>query len=264
MVTKGDIDRRFAAARAAWPGIDVAREDFAAWFSQRAGNAAEGINSDELYLACACAHNAPGAIRTLEAHYFGSVAKAVARFGPAALADDIKQEVLQRLFVGTPDTLPKIGTFTGKGSLSAWLRAIAVRIALNLARTKKNQPHTTLGDDDFISIDDPELTYIKSAYREAFKEAFADATRALPAELQNFLRFYYLDGLDLAQIGTIYKLSVPTVSRRLARARAEVLEATRARLKERLRVDSAELDSIMQLIQSRPSLHGLGDESVPG
>ena len=91
-------------------------------------------------------------------------------------------------------------------------------------------------------------------YRLEFKKAFGDALGALEPELQTYLRLYYLDGLGLTELGALFDVSAPTVSRRLSKAREEILEATRSRLKQNLSVSADELESIMRLIQSKLSV----------
>ena len=50
---------------------------------------------------------------------------------------------------------------------------------------------------------------------------------------------------------------MPTASRRLAAARAEVLKVTRDALASRLKLTPAELDSVLRLIESRLSVEAL-------
>jgi RNA polymerase sigma-70 factor (ECF subfamily) len=104
---------------------------------------------------------------------------------------------------------------------------------------------------DLPSGDDWELDFLKQHYREAFKLAFADAVAGLTSEERNILRFHAVEGLSIDQIGTVYAMHRSSVARRLQGARRALLEATRAGLVERIRVERTELDSIMGLIQSR-------------
>src|SRR5439155_18454762 len=105
--------------------------------------------------ACACARGDAVALAEFDARFFGGVSSAISRFG--VQVDDIKQELRERLFVGVAGARPKIAEYTGHGGLERWVRAVAVRVALNATRAKKNQAHATLGDDDFLSGGDLEL-----------------------------------------------------------------------------------------------------------
>lgn len=245
-------DAAFAHARAAWPGIDVTRAAFDAWLDARGVKPGAEVHADELYLVCACAGGDSAAIAAFEQAYFRHLAPAVARFQLSV--DDLLQELRVRLFVGTSQTGPKIAEYSGRGGLERWVRAAAVRLALNTTRTRKNQPHATLSDDDFLSGGDVALQHMKEAYRAEFKRALSETLGTLDSELQMYLRMYYLDGLTLAELAGLFGVSEPTASRRVAKAREQVLEGTRAHLGARLGLGAEELDSIMRLIQSRLSV----------
>jgi len=247
-----DLTALYERGKAAWPAVTLSPEAFAAWVKEH-GEPPEAYAADA-WLACACLERVPAALAACEAHTFPEVAAAVARFAPRLQVDEIQQELRQRVFLGVAGGAPKLREYSGRGALGRWLRAVAVRIALNLLRGAPEQPHVTLGDDDFLSGDSPELAHMKSLYRGEFKKAFAEALATLDPELQNHLRLYYLDGLGVVELANVFHSSAPTVSRRLQKARAEVLEATRKILKQRLGVDGEELESIMRLIQSRLSL----------
>jgi len=242
-----DLDAAWSSARAAWPGVEVPRDAFAAWLKGR-----DAERAAELYLACACTRGDAAAMKAFEAKYFGDVAAAVARLGAV---DDVKQELRRRLFVGVDGGKPKLAEYKGRGGLDRWVRAVATRVALNLKRGEHDSRKAALEDDDLLGAplgsEDPELAHMKSLYRGEFKKAFSDAMASLEADGQNWLRLYYLDGLGLAELSGLFRVSVPTASRRLAKAREDALEATRKLLRERLSVSKTELESIMRLIQSR-------------
>lgn len=244
-----DLGALYTAARDTWPGVDVPRDVFEQWMKGR-----EAERAAELYLACACTRGDEKAMAEFEARYFGAVTSAVSRFGSSAV-DDVKQELRQRLFLGVKGSKPKLAEYKGKGGLERWLRAVATRVALNLTRSEHDSKKAALEDDDLLGAplgaEDPELAHMKGLYRGEFKKAFADAMASMEADGQNWLRLYYLDGLGLAELAGLFRVSVPTASRRLSKAREDVLEATRKLLRERLLVSREDLESIMRLIQSR-------------
>lgn len=255
-------DSFFTTARAAWPGIEVSRDAFEAWAGPRMAGATEGDEQDlerakELYLCCACAAGDDRAIAAFDRVYFRDIGPAVGRLGPSTLPDDVKAELRARLFVGGgegSEARARIADFSGRGGLGRWVRAIAVRTALNLVRAKKDKPHDTLEDEllgNPMASDDPELAHMKELYREEWREAFGAALASMEPESQNFLRLHHVDGLSLGEIGALYHVSVPTASRRVAKARDELMARTRGELKKRLKVDGDELESILRLIQSR-------------
>ncbi len=209
---------------------------------------------DELYLTCACAQGHSAAIAAFQAHYFPSADAAARRFGVAP--EDIRQDLNEHLFVAPGGARPRIAEYSGRGDLGRWVRAVAVRRALNLTRSRKDQPHPTLEDDTFLSGEDPETLHLKARYGASFKVAFGEALAALDPELQSYLRLYYLDDLTLAELAQLFGVSAPTASRRLATARQVVLDGTKAALRAHLKIDEVELSSIMRLIKSKLSLPG--------
>ena len=130
------------------------------------------------------------------------------------------------------------------------------------ARLSSQARHGVALDDDAVlelpsGADDPELAVIKQRYKVEFKQAFSAAMASLEPDARAALRLYYLDGLALADLGRLYGWSVPTASRRLASARAALLDETRAHLGERLGMSPAEVDSVLRLLESRLSAEHL-------
>ncbi|MFY0527076.1 sigma-70 family RNA polymerase sigma factor [Archangium gephyra] len=110
---------------------------------------------------------------------------------------------------------------------------------------------------------------MRQRHRADFQTALAEALAALPSRERTVLRLHFVEGLSLERIGTAYRTHKSTVSRWLARAREEVLEGTRSRLAERLRLSSGELHSLLrdvpgQLDQSLSALlAGTGETEGP-
>jgi RNA polymerase sigma-70 factor (ECF subfamily) len=74
---------------------------------------------------------------------------------------------------------------------------------------------------------------------------------ALPARDRNVLRLVYGEGLSVEQVAVLYQVHRVSVSRWLGATRRELLEQTRARLRERLRLDDAEMASLTRLCLSQ-------------
>jgi RNA polymerase sigma-70 factor (ECF subfamily) len=65
------------------------------------------------------------------------------------------------------------------------------------------------------------------------------------------LRLHLLDHLSIDQIAAIYHVHRSTAARQIDSARTAVVESVRALLAARLEMETAELDSVLQLIASR-------------
>jgi len=149
---------------------------------------------------------------------------------------------------------PKIGDYSGRGDLGGWVRVVAMRVALNLARGKTREVELEESDrlaDGAAGSDDAELGLLKKLYQAEFREAFQQALTGLPVRDRNMLRQHYIDGLTLEQIGAVYQVHRVTMVRRMTETRKELATETRRRLKAKLRVSRGELDSIMRLLQSQ-------------
>jgi RNA polymerase sigma-70 factor (ECF subfamily) len=264
-----DLDRRLwslvAEGRAAWPDLQLAARDLVEFVARQltpdlAEAALDGLRPSDLYLACACSRGLPGALSAFDRDYMREVEIALARMrvGPPRL-NDVKQLVRQRLFVGggtsgAPTSAGKISEYGGRGDLRRWVRSVAVRTCLNEMRKGKRE---VLVDDDQLiaqhatSGDDPEIEYMKRTYSEQFRQAFADALQQLGAREQTLLRYHHVDGLNIDEIGAIYRVHRVTAFRWIEKAKDQLVKATLELLRTRLKLPSKELDSVLRMIRSQ-------------
>lgn len=254
-----DLDRRLwtlvGEGRAAWPELPLAGKDLVEFIGRQvtpelAEAALDGLRPADLYLACACARGLTSALATFERDYTREVDIALARMRiDGARLADVKQLVRQRLFVAG-----KIAEYGGRGDLRRWVRSVAVRTCLNDLRKGKRE---ILVDDDqliaqhAIAADDPEVEYMKRTYAAEFKAAFADALAQLGAREQTLLRYHHVDGLNIDEIGAIYRVHRVTAFRWLEKAKEQLVKATLERLRARLQLPPAELDSVLRMIRSQ-------------
>lgn len=258
------LDARLAdiltEARRVWRGVVIDDEIFWAFLARRMPpdrdllEVLDELKNEDLYLACACLEGDERAARAFEKAYFPVLDRALSGLcGRTGQADDVKQSVYQKVFVGEEGREPAIHKYDGLGDLRAWVRVTAVRMALNLKRDGKRE--RPLSPDILVTLPKsgpgPEEDYLKRVYSDAFKRAFGRALAALDHKQRNLLRYYYIDGLTVEQIGSIYRVHKATISRRLAEIRELLLTETRNSLIRELDVDRTEFDSIMRLIQSR-------------
>lgn len=211
--------------------------------------AIDALAAPDLLLALACSRGDAAALSIFEARYLANVGAYVARLSLSpSVVDELTQVLRERLLVGAP---PRIAAYGGAGPLEGWLRAAALRTALNLKRSTRREVHS---DDDDRAIaaagSDPELAYLKQRYRVAFEQAFDAAMRSLEASSRTLLRLHYIDRLTLPQVAELSKTSRATVARRLAEARDALLTATRRELGERTGASPTEIESLLALVRS--------------
>ena len=262
-----DLDRRLwaivAEGRAAWPDLALDAQAVVEFIARQAtaelaDAALDGLRPADLYLACACVHQLPGAIAAFERDYMREVDVALQRMriGPPRL-HDVKQLVRQRLFVGGGQgqgQVGKIAEYAGRGDLRRWVRSVAVRTCLNELR--KGRREILVDDEQLIAHhaiagDDPELEYMKRTYAHEFRAAFTEALGQLGAREQTLLRYHHVDGLNIDEIGAIYRIHRVTAFRWIEKAKELLARSTLEILRGRLQLPASELDSVLRMIRSQ-------------
>jgi len=249
------ISEILAKGAAAWPGVKLTAAQLAEHVARVAPDGTEDLHVEDLYLACACANKDDRAIRAFESKYLHEVPSYVGQIDRSpSFIDEVGQQLREKLFVTTGEGgRPKICEYTGRGPLGAWLRVVCVRIALNLRRRPK-QTVETEGERAPVlrsAAPDPEMDFLKSKYKEEFREAFQTTLTELSSDERAVLKMHYIDGLNIDQIGTAYRVHRATVARWLAPSREKIMEETKKRLEERLKMQSAEVDSLIGLVRSQ-------------
>ena len=254
------LDLRLAQAEARWPRFAGGLEPFLAHLARLLPHQGEleplllGLELDDLYLAFHCSRGDAAAVDQFEQACLPLVEAVLARVNtPPELRDEVKQVLRERLLVGSGGRPPALASYAGRGSLQSWVRISALREVYRFAEQQKRW--SGIEDEQLEQVaapdSDPELQYLKTHYRQQFKEAFAHAMAALEPRQRNILRHYYLDGMSIDQIGALYRFHRATAARQLGRIRGALLEGTRQALMDGLEVGHTECESILRLIESR-------------
>lgn len=255
----GRLEALYTEGREAWPEVALEGTRFVSFVAQRlssdrdANEALAAVRAGDLYLVCACADGDTNALDLFDKRYISDLGVALARMRPRAeQVDEIKQQVRQRLFVSANADTGKIVEYSGRGDLRRWVRAIAIRTFLNHIRRYKREVQ---GDPDQPILDevsdDPEIEYMKRRYSHEFRTAFLQALRELGDRQQNLLRYHHVDGLNIDEIGAIYRVHRVTAYRWLEKARQVLVERTQSLLVQELKVEKREFESIIRMIRSQ-------------
>jgi RNA polymerase sigma-70 factor (ECF subfamily) len=237
-----------ARARAAWPGVEVPADAFAAWLEERAG--AGELQANDLYLACACARGDQRAHEAFERTLLSQVPLLLARV-EGAPAEEIAAALRESLLLGKAGAPPRIALYTGRGSLKGWLRVVALRAALRDRRDRPPAAEPIDAAEAMLASGNPEIDLLKLRSRADVESAFRESLRALPERERLLLALHYSDGLSLERLAAMYGQHRATIARQMARARRTLLEGARALLQERLRLTESECDSLVQLVRSQ-------------
>jgi RNA polymerase sigma-70 factor (ECF subfamily) len=232
MPSHSGLTAAFKDAQAAWPGVGLEETEFARAVTERAaGDDLAELQTSDLYLATACARGDARAHQLFEAELLSKVPTFLSRLRlPAFLVDEVRQRLRETLLM--PGGL---SGYSGRGALSSWLRVVTVRTALRLQRELQPE-NAEAGAPEPAGPAGPELEYLKSRYRGEYERALHEALQSLSDRERLFLRLHYADGLSIDRIGALYRLHRSTVARRLAAHRRKLLEGTRGRLQERIKL----------------------------
>lgn len=249
---------RIQEARRQWPALDVKDEVFSAHaLSQLTARSTtaqlDALHLSDLYLCCACASGVAGAVEVFEQAHAALLTATVHRFsGLAHTSDDLRQIIRQRLFVAEPGLRPKIAEYAGRGPLSAWLRVTIGRTLLNLAqREHVDEP---LDREAILAqalcTGQPEFEHLKENARAHFARAFNASWSALKPEQRLVLRHQYIDGLTLDEMARLNQVHAATISRRLAKARGDLLNSISQHVARELHLSPLELNSLIRAVRS--------------
>lgn len=246
------IDR----ARAAWPDLELDEAGFAAHVEAHGGDLA-ALHAGDVWLAYGCAVGNDDAVGAFDREVLSQTGLLLGRMQPAPqLVDEVRQALREKLLVAGPGQRPRIAEYAGRGPLVAWVRVAAVRTALDLLRASGARAAGGDVEPDDLARDEasPELDYLKERYRPQFKAAFQSALRGLDAEQRNVLRLHVVEGLNIDEIGALFKVHRSTVARWIAAARQEVLTRARAELHANLGLSAGEFDSLAGVVRSQLDL----------
>jgi RNA polymerase sigma-70 factor (ECF subfamily) len=269
---EAEVERLVALAAAEHPGV-VEPQGLRAQLAARITGGAPDLaaRAPDMLLAAACVAGDRRAIEILDARLPAIVRPALARLGGAGVDED---EIVQRVRVALlahDGGHPGLAGYSGRGELRAYVRAIAVRLAL-----RRVQRETQPGDSDPGEVfallpdahDSPELAVLKQQYRSELREAFAAAVTALEPRDRTLLRQHYVDGLSLDGLASLHDVHRSTCARWLESARTTILHAIRRHLRAQLGLDSTELERAVALVSSQLDLslsrHLASIDEVPG
>lgn len=212
------------------------------------------LRAADLYLACACAAGEDRALALFENEYGRDIDLAIARSGNVNLSkDEFRQLLRNKLFVARATKPPKIADYAGRGDLRSWVRVTALRMIVDIVRQNNAGKEIPVESEMLGAMpspnEDPELDYIQRVYKNEFKQSLQRAFGNLTPRERNLLRHQVIHGLNIDQVGAIYRVHRTTAFRWIEKARKSLLRETRSELMSKLRVGTGELHSIMRVVQ---------------
>lgn len=268
VATAHDLADRLAvglqAIRERWPGSPAIGDGFIAYLAQRLASqpdldgALPRLRIDDLFLAWWAGSGDPHGIIAFEAALAEDLRRVASRFRHIP-ADELRQVLRIKLFVGDGKTPPRIRSYAGFGFLQNWLRITAARTFVDAARADQGRHYAEELDEHEVlqwipPTGDPRDHHQRNELAVAIKHAFGIAVAGLAPRERTFLRHASVDRLTLDQIAATYRVHRATVARVLAAARERLLQQTRAGVVAALGIEPTELASAMHTLDHRLDL----------
>jgi RNA polymerase sigma-70 factor (ECF subfamily) len=247
----------YERGRAAHLDLDLDEPTYGTHLARCGAPVASGagaVHAEDLYVVCAALGGIPAAVDRLRRTHRPTIAAYLRAIeSGSASIDEIEQRLWEALLVGTAGKPPRLATYSGKGSLGAFLGIAAQRIAIDSRRHGWAEQRAVAGmaSEANAIAGDAELGIIKHKYKEDFERAVREAMERLEDRDRMLLRMHIVDGLTFDSIAKVYGVTQPTVSRWVARARELVITEMRRLLREQLRLPESEFDSLAGLVVSQ-------------
>jgi RNA polymerase sigma-70 factor (ECF subfamily) len=252
------------AGRERWPGVRLSDDDFLAWYDARFADAGSVEHAADVWISCACVLGCRQAAASIRREYESAVRSTVRRvLEDPELARDVEQEVWNKILVGPQ---AKIGGYSGKGPLGAWVRATAAHTTIDVRRGLRVQGHRLTELDERVAdrLFSPESELIRRRYRKPFQVALGRAMAQLSPKERSVLRLHVVGQASIDEIGRAYRVHRATAARWIERACAHILDAVRRDLsREHVMLTKSELLSIARALESELELTLRADRAQP-
>jgi RNA polymerase sigma-70 factor, ECF subfamily len=242
-------------SRAAWPELEIEPADFVRYLAARISpeqsipEALDSLHVTDLYLAYGCVRGNPKAIAALDGRYISTICSLP--FGAnkgGAEGDEVAQRLRVRTLVGNGQSPPRIASYSGRGPLARWIRAIATRLAADLRRMAPPTSDETWSVGAIAS--DAEPWHGNERYGDEFSKALEAALLQLTRQARTLLQLHFLENVGAAQIAESYGVSARTVQRRIAAAENQIVQNVRSALAQRLDLSSSQLQSLLPDVEA--------------
>lgn len=254
--TRSKLAPFIARARAECPQVLLADDAFVAYLASVRPlaelAALDKVHAGDLLLAAGCVQKLAPALELFEQRFVPDLRQALRTVDPSpSFADEILQQVRDKLLVGDGDAPARLSRYSGSGPLGGWLRVVALREAISKRRENWREVPAEAGLATLAHGGrSPEQDVAFKQHEIALQSALRAAVAAQPSRTRALLRYYYCDGVGVEELGKIYRVHASTVSRWLAQARDDIHSDTRRRLAEALRQNESQVESTLGLARS--------------
>lgn len=196
----------------------------------------ESLRHADLALACACAAGHEAAWEHFVLEYRPVLYRAADALDPSGGARELADSLYADLF-GLDNKPPPTGErrslfryFHGRSSLATWLRAVLAQRLVD--RVRAGARTAPLPDEEPAAPTHQVLDPDRGRYLTLIHEALGSAVANLDAKSRLRIRYYYVQGLTLAETGRLLGEHEASVSRHLSAARKTIGRDVERRLSQ--------------------------------
>lgn len=183
-------------------------------------------HTTDLYLTIACAHGSEAGWERLFKLYHSFVCGLAAHFcSTEAVAHDLANKVITDLFMSSRSKRPRIASYDGQSSLSAWLRVIVLHRAIN-ERARKWNLLESLDDlpemHDDRGLERIEASLRSSRYRPIILNTFRCASQKLNSRERYILLMIHEEKLRAKEVARLLGVHPSSVTRQLQQTHRKI------------------------------------------
>ena len=258
------IQDAYARCRRKYPTIDLSLED---WLGRAEASGAEfeRLCHEDLFLATACARGSRIAWEYFADDYLPLLRRMAAQaYRQLQESEDLAQEIVTGLIADQG----KLAGYSGRGSLSGWLRVAVSHAAIDQFRRRRREvPLEEMAEQEGeIALKTPASDRngesLDARWGPILAEILAGQIRSLPARDRLILALYYLQGITLKLIGRQFGVHEATASRWLESLRRGIRRRVERELNVRHRLPFKEIAGLWKWAAEQEHLsleQALGD-----
>jgi RNA polymerase sigma-70 factor len=232
----------YARCRQKYPTVELPMEDWLAR-AEASGVDFDRLWHEDLFLAAACAQGN----RIAWEHFADDYLPLLRRMAGQACrqfqeSEDLAQDIVTALIADQG----KMAGYSGRGSLSGWLRVAVSHGAIDRFRRRKRELPLEETDEperdaaNVSSSSEQNNESLDSRWGPILADILEEQIRSLPARDRLILALYYLQGCPLKLIGRQFGVHEATASRRLESLRRGIRKRVERELYSRHRLSAAE------------------------
>ncbi|MEW5978078.1 MAG: sigma-70 family RNA polymerase sigma factor [Acidobacteriota bacterium] len=271
-----EASKRFGEAQQEYPGVLLTLESYCQRVVKAMGDTIAGGNCssesetkaflgdllsrlkwNELFLTTACAEGNGTAWDIFQERYKRPIEKIAHSVAPSySVGREIAESLLSELFLpanlsrGGPS---KISQYNGSGSLEGWLRVVVSRRTIDILRDQARKvplEDSSAGVSSGISRRSAAQTPPEADAKTAslwFEQSLNQAFERLTVQERLVLKMYYLQNVNLKEIGRMLQVHESTVSRLIQRLNSQLRKDVEKQLRTAWGVKPSEVSHVIHL-----------------